>query len=563
MTEAEVKRDDSFCCSICLDILKDPVTIPCGHSYCKDCISGYWDQENGTGEYRCPQCIVIFSSRPVLNKNTALAEMMKKVMKTAVDVHRHGGVEEVLCDVCTGMKHKAVKSCLVCLASLCETHIQPHYESPPYKKHKLVKASTNLQEKICPQHDKLVEVFCRTDQKCICILCTMDEHKSHETVSIVSEIPEKQKQLADMQMKLKKRIQERGKKKQKMEKALKDHRFSAQVAVADTDRICQEIMQSTEKRCSEIKNRIRDQERASVSESEKVLGQFQEEIKVLKRRDAELECLSHIEDHITFLQNIPPLLSLPSSKELDSITISPCLSFETLNKPFDELKDNMEDFLTNYTEEIFEEVREIQIVLPPEPQTRDEFLNYLVGLELDANTVYGHIALSEENTKATFTHSNVSYPPHPERFDNCHQVLCCQGLTRRSYWEVQCDYLHLGRAETVVGIAVSYKGINRKTYENSSLFGSNYQSWKLIWNYNCNSQNAKISYSHNNKTVQVAEACDSSKVGVYLDHKAGTLSFYKVSDQMTLLYRVQTTFSEPLYPGFYLEQGSSVKICSD
>ncbi|KAI4898961.1 hypothetical protein NFI96_002080 [Prochilodus magdalenae] len=117
-----------------------------------------------------------------------IADMMEKLKVAAP-------VESVECDFCTGRKQNAVSSCLVCLASYCEAHLLPHYESPAFKKHKLVKASRRLQEQICPQHGKLLEVYCRTDQQCICMLCTMDDHKGHEILSAAAERAERQESM--------------------------------------------------------------------------------------------------------------------------------------------------------------------------------------------------------------------------------------------------------------------------------------------------------------------------------------------------------------------------------
>ncbi|KAJ7984576.1 hypothetical protein DPEC_G00356220 [Dallia pectoralis] len=260
----------SMSCSICLDLLKDPVTIPCGHSYCMGCIKDCFDQEDDKGIYSCPQCRQTFTPRPVLNRNTMFSELLekrktKKKKKTKLQSppgHYSAGPGDVECDFCTGRKLKAIKFCLVCLASYCETHLQPHYEVPAFKKHTLVQASTQLQEKICSHHDNLLEVYCRTDQQCICYLCTMDEHKGHDTVSAAAERTEKMKQLGEKHQKCQKRIQERQKEIQKLRKSVDSVKHSAQAAVEDSERIFTELICFIEKRRSELKELIRDQEEA-------------------------------------------------------------------------------------------------------------------------------------------------------------------------------------------------------------------------------------------------------------------------------------------------------------
>ncbi|KAB5550671.1 hypothetical protein PHYPO_G00056540 [Pangasianodon hypophthalmus] len=118
----------------------------------------------------------------------------KKLQAASTSARWYTGPGDVKCDSCTGINRKALKTCLVCLASYCEDHLQPHYQSPAFKKHKLVEACAELQEKICSEHDKLMEIYCRTDQSFICYLCTMDQHRGHDTVVAKAERTEKQLQ---------------------------------------------------------------------------------------------------------------------------------------------------------------------------------------------------------------------------------------------------------------------------------------------------------------------------------------------------------------------------------
>ncbi|XP_064815795.1 tripartite motif-containing protein 16-like [Oncorhynchus masou masou] len=534
---------DQFCCSVCLDLLKEPVVIPCGHSYCRSCIEGCWDQDVLKGVYSCPQCRETFTPRPNLRKNNMLAELVEKLRKTGLQAAPppalcYAGPGDVACDVCTGTrKQKALMSCLACLASYCETHLQSHYESPALKKHKLVKATAQLQEKICSHHDKLLEVYCRTDQQCICLLCTMDEHKGHDTVSAAAERTEKQRQLGMSQQKVQQRFQEREKELKKLQKAVKSFKRSAQSAVEDSDQIFTELIRSIERRSSEVKELIRAQEKAQVSQAEGLLEQLKQEIAELRKRSTELEQLSHTEDHIHFLQRYQSLSSISVSSDLPSIVVRPLQYFGDVSQTVSELREKLEDFLKGEWTKISTTVNIVDVVLPPEPKTREQLLQYSCQLTLDPNTAHTDLSLSEGNRKVTCTGQVQPYPVHPDRFTNWCQVLCREGLSGRCYWEVE----RTGGVYT----AVSYKDISRTGRGNDGAFGDNNKSWSL----KCSS--GGYWFRHNHVETEVSGP-QSSRVGVYLDHKAGTLSFYSVSDTMTLLHRVQTTFTQPLYPGFYL-----------
>ncbi|XP_062400473.1 tripartite motif-containing protein 26-like isoform X2 [Sardina pilchardus] len=344
MAEAALSSQDPCQCPVCLDRLKDPVTIACGHSYCKSCIDGCWNQEDQKGLYSCPQCRETFSPRPVLKKSTVLAELVDK-LETAETQEASSGpciTGDVECDFCIEEKLKAVKSCLVCLASFCETHVQPHYKSAAFKRHKLVQASAHLQEKICSQHDRLLEVFCRTDQKCICMLCTMDEHKGHDTVSAAAERNEKQMTLEETRKKSQLQIQTTEKELQELKKAVVSHKNCAQEAVKCSETIFRELLQSIERCRTEVIQLIRDKEKAAVSQADKVIKDLEQEVAEMRRVLAELDQLSHEEDHVHFLQSYQNLRPAAVCKR---VTFGPNLSFEDPKLALSALKKKVEQVL--------------------------------------------------------------------------------------------------------------------------------------------------------------------------------------------------------------------------
>ncbi|XP_036436004.1 tripartite motif-containing protein 16-like isoform X2 [Colossoma macropomum] len=542
---------DQFGCPVCLDLLEDPVTINCGHSFCKVCINGCWDQDDQRGVYSCPQCRETFTPRPVLSRNNMLAEVVEKLKETelraASPAPRYAGPGDVECDFCTGRKLQAIKSCLTCLASFCETHLKPHCEVPALKKHKLVKASSQLQEKICSQHDEAVKFYCRTDQSCICYLCTMEEHRGHDTVPAVTERTEKQNQLKEIQSKFQQRIQEKQKKQQELKQTVKTLKRCAQSAVEDSERIFTELIRSIEKKRSEVAELIRAQEEAELSGAEELLEKLEQEIADLKRRHTELEQLSHTEDHIHFLQSFQSLCVSSGSEDSPSITVHQHLSFDGVRRSLSELKERLEEFCREEFSKIPPHAAAVQI-LSSEPKTREDFLQYFCQLTLNPNTAHCHLILSEKNRVVTSSFKKQSYSNHPARFDYWRQVLCKESVSGRCYWEVEWS------SKRYVYISVLQKGLSRKGRGIGCGFGHNSQSWSLL----CS---PSLTFLHNNIQTEISGP-SSSRIGVYVDHSAGTLSFYSVSDTMTLLHTVHTTFTQPLYAGFGVGGvGSSVRLC--
>lgn len=178
-----------FQCCICQDVFSEPVSIPCGHSFCFTCITSHWDD---SAAISCPKCETIFEGHPELCENSFAKEMSEQIRKK-----RQNGVllmaegKSICCDVCTGKQSKALKSCLVCLTSYCESHLEPHLRVATLRSHRLIEPVAVLENRMCKRHQRLLELFCRSDQRCVCVLCTETDHRCHDIVPVERESQEK------------------------------------------------------------------------------------------------------------------------------------------------------------------------------------------------------------------------------------------------------------------------------------------------------------------------------------------------------------------------------------
>ncbi|XP_056137094.1 tripartite motif-containing protein 16 [Lampris incognitus] len=552
---------EAYSCPLCVDALRDPVTIPCGDTYCLECIKIYWDQFDHIGVYTCPQCRATFTPRPVLRRNVpdVNQDLRRHLPELSPFPYLH---RDSLCDFCIGRRSKAVKSCLMCLAYYCETHVKPHYESATFKRHKLVDETGHLDRKICPQHEKGLELFCRSDQMCICVLCTVREHRSHNITSAEEERTEKQKVLVVTQSEVQHIIQERMKELQELRHNVDVLKSCAQRAQTDSDKTFHEMLQAVERWHAEVSQLIKANMQAAMSQAEGYVERLEQEILELQRRDAELRQILDTEDNIHFLQNFPTLC-VPPEPMVPKVLINPQFSFGEMSKTATDMKEHLDDICKKELSKISKTVSEtpVYILLPrngdkrlkvpsradfQEPKSRADFLRYACKMSFDPNTVYKELVLSEGSQRVTRKKTVQFYPEHPERFDGFSQLLCREPLTGfRFYWEAEWS------GEFSIGVA--YKSISRKGKNSHSLLGYNDKSWSLL----CS--DSGYSAWHNKIDQDLPAAARATRVGVYLDYAGNTVAFYSVSETMELIHRFKAQFSQPLYAGFGV--GSSVTLC--
>ncbi|KAI3374196.1 hypothetical protein L3Q82_006061 [Scortum barcoo] len=225
------------------------------------------------------------------------------------------------------------------------------------------------------------------ERQSICYLCSVDEHKGHDTVSAAAERTERQRELEVSRQNIQQRIQDREKDVKELQQEVEAINRSADKAVEDSKKIFSQLIRLIQKRSSDVKQQLRSQQETEVSRVKELQEKLEQEITELKRKDADLKQLSHTEDHTQFLHNYPSLSALSQSTDSSSIKIRPLRYFEDVTAAVSEVRDKLQDVLTEKWTNISLTVTEVDVLLPqPEPKTRAEFFRYSRELTLDLNT---------------------------------------------------------------------------------------------------------------------------------------------------------------------------------
>ncbi|KAK7884073.1 hypothetical protein WMY93_027196 [Mugilogobius chulae] len=525
--------EEQFLCSICLEIFTAPVTTSCGHNFCDVCINKHW---NSSLQYNCPVCKQDFNSRPQIQVNTVLAEMVSQLQnKTEVReivsseskpappgemdcVSAAAG--EVDCDLCPEPRLRALKSCLVCLASYCQNHLQPHLTNPRLKKHQLIQPLTNLEERICPEHDRPLELFCREHSHFMCMQCSYTEHQKHRTVPLKEEGEEQQAALKDQ-------IKERLQKIDEIRSSVELSQRKADTEIIEGLKVFNVLMECVQQSQDKFKQSIVEKHKEIEEEAAQLIEQIQTEISELEQRGAEMEQLWSSGDHLHFVQTFTSVKPAPQLNDWTEETVrAPSYKGRTA-KAVSELKNMLNSEIDKVFKTEFEKVQE-----------------FSVEVSLDPNTANEYLVLSKDLKQVYDSDQAQSLPDNSERFSYWLSVLGKEKFSsEKFYFEVQVK----GKTNWEIGVAK--ESVDRKDEDEKPQTVQ-----RGFWLLKMDSVGYKTS---EDPPVVFPVRSSPEKVGVFVDYDEGLVSFYDV-DEQSLIYSFTDCFTENILPLFNPCDNSSV-----
>nr|XP_033480668.1 E3 ubiquitin-protein ligase TRIM21-like [Epinephelus lanceolatus]XP_033480669.1 E3 ubiquitin-protein ligase TRIM21-like [Epinephelus lanceolatus] len=516
--------EDQFRCSICLDVFTDPVSTPCGHNFCKNCITVHW---NTNYKCQCPLCKEVFAKKPHLKVNTLFSGMVAQFRQSAQQKASSSSSKQqvskpgnVSCDICTGTKLKALKSCLVCLVSYCETHLEPHLTVSGLKRHQLISPVENLEVRMCTKHDKPLELFCKTDQMCVCTHCPALDHKTHEFVPLKDEYEGKKAELGKTEAEIQQMIQKRRLKIQEIKQSLKRGKENAHMEVAEGVQAFTALKKTVERGLNELIKTIEEKQKTTQKQAEGFIKELEQEISELTKRRTEVEQVSLSEDHLYLLQSFPFLIAAPPTKDWTGVSVPPPSYEGTVVRALVQLEETLTEEMKKLLAE--SELKRVQ--------------QYAVDVTLDPDTAHPELILSRDGKQVKHGDVKKNLPDNPKRFSHYNFVLGRQSFSSgRFYFQVEVK----GKPKWNLGVAresIYRKGLIKMTPE---------EGYWTIWLRNGNEYKAFA-----NPSVRLSLKSRPQKVGVFVDYKEGLVSFYDV-DAAALIYSFTgCSFTEKLFPFF-------------
>ncbi|XP_015211561.2 E3 ubiquitin-protein ligase TRIM65 isoform X1 [Lepisosteus oculatus] len=493
-------------CAICLEPFKVPVTIPCGHNFCYNCISKHWERGNGIC---CPSCRMTFNEKPPLNKNVNLSDLLEN----------HECAESALGNVCS-----------------------------------------KREVGTCRQHNKSLELYCRTDRMCICCQCAIQECKPHDIVLIQDERKKQEVTLSKKNQELVRYIEGTT----KSIEELKDNIAKTKVFLQQTSewvnvKFCQLLKSMTEKQ-EAVQQFMQQEMEVVLTEAEGRLTILEERAEKLRENQKQIETIHTLPD-IHFLREaqfvaLPGIRNVPlnvSSDLQDTLTgVTGILS--KISKLLLEDLEKAISVASGQESQGSPEDKQIVVASIPDPigsscsPVREGFRANYRKLSFNPDTANANIWLSKDSRQAKHKTSDPqNYPPNKARFENVWQVLCTEGLSGgQHYWEVE-----ITKPWAYIGVA--YDSIPRKGKGKDLILGLNEFSWSL------HLSEKELCAWHAGRKEPVQIRPHYRRIGLLLNCHAGTLTYY--GEGQTILHTFYNAFSQELYPAFWIGEGVSVTLC--
>ncbi|XP_036001898.1 E3 ubiquitin-protein ligase TRIM39 [Fundulus heteroclitus] len=503
--------EKNLTCSICLEIFKDPVTTPCGHSFCSRCL------ELSISPYRvndmCPLCKKHLSRAP--DVNIVLRDISQE-MKNSISNRSSGAAGEVVCDVCTEPKQKAKKSCLVCLSSYCSDHLENH-SAQRLKGHKLVEPVENLDARACLVHGRPLELYSKKQQMCICVRCI--EGGQEEVVSTEQEWLMRKNELEDTKTELEKKISMRKAKMDEINKALKDCKDLIDNEWWEIESVFTAMVAIVEAAQKKVLKPLENKRQIMAKEAEGLEDELKAEISKIEKTVSELDDISALEDHILFLQKYPTLSVQEDMKDWTDVELETSLCFGS-----------MRETTTTMVKQIKQELKKLDVI------ELKRFPKFSVDIKLDPDTAHQRLVVSPDGKAVQDGGENQEVADTPQRFDVFGSVLGLNSLTTgKSYWEVE---------------------VNNKTgWDLGVARGSADRRGKLSLNPD-NGYWVLVHYEEENYAAMTTPPISLSleekprKVGVFVDYEDGLVSFYDATNLSHIYSFTESPFKDELYPYF-------------
>ncbi|XP_063795520.1 E3 ubiquitin/ISG15 ligase TRIM25-like [Pseudophryne corroboree] len=588
MASADLRRE--LDCSICLNIYTDPVTLRCGHNFCRVCIDHVLDTQGGSGVFTCPECRAEYPDRPPLERNRKLCNIAERVRS----IPEEG--TGVFCTYCVHSQVPVLKTCLKCEASLCDIHWRTHNKSA---EHVLVDPTTSLEKRICSVHKEILKYFCTEDAVCICVSCSLaGEHRGH-LVEMLDEASEKKKEkLRNVLQKLTTKREETEKSIQSLQERMREDHGKAAGLSETITALFRDIriqLVGLEKR---VLNEIsRQEERVSLSVSD-LIQQLEMKKDEMTSKMHHIEELCDMSDPMTLLQE-PDTGDLSDTEELccmtdlktnvqkqdreegdteeDEEVEEGCTNEERDNEGEEEEGteenegDNEEEEEKEGTEvghteegerhnEHVHKVGDLDVgLISGKLQTLSDIITGInvcfyvqkpEDISLDVNTAGDYILISGDMKTASDSSIEQNHPETPERFQDHSQVLSTRRFSSGRH------YLDVDVSKSIFwSVGMCYPSIDREG--DQSVIGNNNKSWCLDRTDN------EYSVIHDSEKIPLSDSIPYDRVRIYLDYEAGQLSFYSLCDMIRHLHTVTATFTEPLHAALGVWEEGSIKICME